>query len=181
MLKGRRVILRRVMEGDWKQIEEWAEAPDALFGAYQRFQLDLLAEMKEGYRKTGLLGPDSAILIIEQAEGKRPIGVVRYRPLGLPDEDLPVPEIGFAIAEEVARGKGYAKEAAGLLVQYLFDSSPTQRIMAVTSSENLPSQRVLEALGFKREGVLRRAMFRGGRWGDAFIYGLLREEFTGAS
>ena len=66
-------------------------------------------------------------------------------------------------------------------MRYLYDSTPTERIMAVTSAENVPSQRVLEALGFHREGVLRRAMYRGARWSDAFIYGLLRGEFRGGS
>jgi len=179
MLKGKRVILRRVRDGDWPDIERWAEEPDALFGAYQRFQVDLLGELKEGYEKTGLLSRDSAIMIVELVENKQAIGVVRHRPLGLPDEDLPVPEIGFAIAEAGARGKGYAKEAVALLVRYLYDSTRTVRVMAVTSSENVPSQRVLEAVGFRREGVLRRAMYRAGRWSDAFIYGLLREEFRG--
>jgi len=179
MLKGKRIILRRVREGDWPDIERWAEEPDAFFGAYQRFQVDLLGELKEGYEKTGLLTRDSAFMMVELVEGKRAIGVVRYRPLGLPDEDLPVPEIGFAIAEESARGKGYAKEAVEVLVRYLYDSTPTERIMAVTGAENVSSQRVLEGLGFQREGVLRRAMYRNGRWSDAFIYGLLRREFTG--
>ena len=179
MLEGKRVVLRRVRDGDWPAIERWAEEPDALFGVYQRFQADLLGELKEGYEKTGLLTRDSAFMIIELIEGKQAIGIVRYRPLGLPDEDLPVPEIGFAIAQQGERGKGYAKEAAELLVRYLYDSTPTERIMAVTSAENIPSQRVLEALGFQREGVLRRAMYRGGRWSDALIYGLIREEFVG--
>jgi ribosomal-protein-alanine N-acetyltransferase len=66
-----------------------------------------------------------------------------------------------------------------LLLRYLYESFPTERIMAVTNCENIPSQRVLEGLGFRREGVLRRAMFRGGCWSDALIYGLLRGELKG--
>jgi [ribosomal protein S5]-alanine N-acetyltransferase len=179
MLKGTRIILRGVTDEDWKQIEEWAQDPDALSGPYQRFQVDLLPELKEAYKKSGLLTHDAAFLIIETLDDKRAIGVVRYRPLALPEHDLPVPEIGFAIADKAARGHGYAREAAELLVRYLYENVPGDRIMALTNSENLPSQRLLEALGFRREGVLRRASFLGGRWNDAFIYGLLREEFTG--
>jgi RimJ/RimL family protein N-acetyltransferase len=179
MLKGKRITLRGITDQDWKHIEEWAQEPDALFGPYQRFQIDLLTELREGYEKTRLLTRDSAFLIIEITDDKRSIGVVRYRPLPLPDQDLPVPEIGFAVTDASARRKGYAKEAVEVLVRYLYDSLPTGRIMAVTNCENIPSQRVLESVGFQREGVLRRAMYRSGRWSDAFIYGLLREEFAG--
>ena len=62
--------------------------------------------LKEGYQKTGLLTRDSAFMMIELIEGKQAIGIARYRPLGLPDEDLPVPEIGFAIASKVHEARG---------------------------------------------------------------------------
>jgi RimJ/RimL family protein N-acetyltransferase len=165
MLNGKKVTLRRVTDDDWKQIEVWAQDRDALFGAHQRFQVELLSELKEAYRKTGLLSRESAVLIIEVVDGKRAIGVVRYRPLAFPET-----------ADPGARGKGYAKEALNLLVRYLYESQPGERIMAVTDSENAASQRILESVGFRREGVLRRAMFRGDRWSDAFVYGLLRED-----
>jgi RimJ/RimL family protein N-acetyltransferase len=176
MLNGKRVTLRRVTDDDWKQIEAWADDRDALCGAYLRFQPEWLTRLKEAYQKTGLFSRDSVCLVIETVEGKRPIGLVTYGPLAFPDHDLPVPEIGFTVADAAARGKGYAKEAVGLLVRHIYESLPTERVMAVTECENVPSQRVLEALGFRREGVLRRAMFRGGRWNDAFVYGLLRDE-----
>jgi RimJ/RimL family protein N-acetyltransferase len=176
MLKGKRVTLRRVTDDDWKQIEAWADDRDALCGPYLRFQPELLSRLKETYQKTGLFSRDKACLVIETVEGKRPIGIVTYGPLAFPDQDLPVPEIGFSVADAAARGKGYAKEAVGLLVRHLYESLPTDRVMAATECENVPSQRVLEALGFRREGVLRRAMYRGGRWYDAFVYGLLRDE-----
>jgi RimJ/RimL family protein N-acetyltransferase len=156
MLRGKRIVLRRVRDKDWEHIDKWAEEADALFGPYQRFQVGLLAELKEGYQKNGLLGRDSGFMIVELIEGELPIGIVRYVPLGLPDEDLPVPEVGFAIAEEGSRGKGYAKEAAALLIRYLYDTSPTERIMAVTSSDNVPSQRVLDVGGQDTRAIALR-------------------------
>jgi aminoglycoside 6'-N-acetyltransferase len=96
--------------------------------------------------------------------------------LGFPDADLPYPEVGFGIPEVTARGKGYAQEGVGLLVEYLLAGYPVARIAALTDEENKPAQRVLEKVGFQREGVLRRATFRDGQWCDITIYGLLRHE-----
>ena len=93
-----------------------------------------------------------------------------------PDADFPHPEIGFGITEVSARKQGLAQEAVGLLVAYLFAGYAAERISAVTDAENRPAQGLLEALGFRREGVLRRASFRDGQWCDMVLYGLLRDE-----
>jgi len=117
-------------------------------------------------------------LLIEAITAQRVIGFVRYTLLKFPDADLPYPEIGFAIAEVSARGQGLAKEAVGLLVDYLFSGYPTERVAAFTDVENLPAQRVLAGVGFQQEGVLRRAMFRDGRWRDISVYSILRNEWN---
>ena len=101
---------------------------------------------------------------------------MRYTLIPYPDADLPCPEIGFGIPEASAQGKGYAKQAVGLLVGYLFAGYPVERIMAFTEQENLPAQRVLEKNGFQKEGKLRRSMFRDGQWRDILIYGILRQQ-----
>ena len=51
-----------------------------------------------------------------------------------------------------------------------------ERVAAFTDSENKPAQRVMERVGFQREGVLRHAMFRDGQWRDIAMYGILRQE-----
>lgn len=52
-----------------------------------------------------------------------------------------------------------------------------ERISALTDAENAPCRRMLEKLGFRCEGVMRRATFRDGRRRDLALYGLLREEW----
>ena len=177
MIKAKRVTLRRMRDDDWPLFEVWAEDPDALWGPFQRFQLVSVQDLKEAYEKTGLLSRESGLLIVEAVDAGEPIGVVRYTLHPLVDPDLPTPEIGFVIADTSARGKGYAKEAVSLLTNYVFSRFPTERISAFTDIENTPAQRLLESLGFLREGTLRRAMFRDGIWSDIVVYGILRDEW----
>jgi RimJ/RimL family protein N-acetyltransferase len=120
---------------------------------------------------------DSGFLLIETFNEQEIIGFVRYTLLPFPDNDMPYPEIGFGIPRASAQGKGFAKEAVSLLVDYLFSGYPTERIGAFTDAENIPAQRVMESIGFQREGTLRRAMFRDGQWCDIAIYGILRQEW----
>ncbi len=176
MIQGKRVLLRPMRDQDWGVLQEWGKSREGLWGRYQRFQLDHLPMLRDAYQQTGLLRRESGFLMVETLQDGRPIGFVRYTLIPFPDADLPYPEIGFGI-EPSARGQGYACEAAELLVDYLWNGYPTERIAALTDTENSASQHVLQSLGFKLEGVLRRAMFRDGRWTDIAIYGLLRDEW----
>jgi ribosomal-protein-alanine N-acetyltransferase len=177
MIKGTKVLLRPIQDEDWSTIEEWGRDQNALWGQYQRFQLDHVPRLRQAYQQTGLLTRESGLLLIQTIQKNEIIGFVRYTLLPYPDADTPYPEIGFGIPEISAQGKGYAQEAVDLLVDYLFAGYPVERIMAFTDQENIPAQRVLEKNGFQQEGKLRRSMFRNGKWCDLFIYGILRQEF----
>jgi RimJ/RimL family protein N-acetyltransferase len=74
------------------------------------------------------------------------------------------------------RGKGYGTQAQRLLVEYLFSYTQFYRIEAGTESTNLAEQRSLEKVGFTREGVIRGASFRAGKWRDMVSYSILRTD-----
>ncbi len=177
MIEGKRIVLRPIQDQDWPVIESWGKHRAGLWGEFQRFQLDHLPLLRQLYEQTGMLKRESGMLLVETVEEPKVIGFVRYTLIGYPDADAPHPEIGFGLPEISARGKGYAKEAVGLLVNYLFSSYPAERISAFTDRENLPAQHVMESLGFQPEGILRRSTYRDGEWHDLAIYGLLRTEW----
>ena len=85
-------------------------------------------------------------------------------------------ELGYALGIDF-RGRGYATEAAGALVDYAFRELKLHRIQATTSSANPESYRVMERLGMRREGQMREATLRDGAWHDALIYGILAREW----
>jgi RimJ/RimL family protein N-acetyltransferase len=59
---------------------------------------------------------------------------------------------------------------------YLFATTLANRLQAITDVGNLAEQRVLERIGFRREGVMRGLAFIGGRWRDGVLYARLRED-----
>ena len=67
------------------------------------------------------------------------------------------------------------------MVDFGFRELRLQRISSRCIADNLASARVLERLGFKREGRLRRNEFFKGRWWDTLLYALLAEEWQPAS
>lgn len=97
--------------------------------------------------------------------------------------------IGYQVREDVFRctasigywlgeafwGRGIVTEALRAMVRHIFEShADVLRIEAQVFSTNAASMRVLEKNGFQREGVLRRAVVKGGRTFDVHVFARLR-------
>ena len=79
--------------------------------------------------------------------------------------------------DDAAWGQGFATEAARALLQWAFDTLEINRVQAETDTRNLASARVLEKLGFTREGTLREDCVVNGEVSDSWVYGLIRREW----
>jgi RimJ/RimL family protein N-acetyltransferase len=82
---------------------------------------------------------------------------------------------------DAAWGHGYATEAARVLLQWAFDTLDLNRVQAETDTRNAASARVLEKLGFVREGTLREDCVVNGEVSDSWVYGLIRREWRPSS
>jgi aminoglycoside 6'-N-acetyltransferase len=74
------------------------------------------------------------------------------------------------------QGQGHGTSAQTALAEYLLATYPVNRIEAGTDVTNRAEQRSLEKAGFTREGVLRGAQWRSGRWNDMVLYSRLRAD-----
>ena len=110
---------------------------------------------------------------IEHVESGILIGGISLNNINQRDKSA---ELGYWIAREFW-GEGYATEAVRLLCRYGFSRKVSlHRIYAWVHSENHGSFRVLEKIGFVREGVGRQASNVTGRWKDDYLYGLLKTD-----
>lgn len=75
-----------------------------------------------------------------------------------------------------ARGKNLAARALGVVIDDAFDRRGARRIFADVDPENIPSLRVFERLGFRREGLLRATWETHIGVRDSVIFGLLRDD-----
>jgi [ribosomal protein S5]-alanine N-acetyltransferase len=78
-------------------------------------------------------------------------------------------------------GFGFASEAARALVTHAVDTLALHRVWASVLPENPASARVLEKLGFRREGLLRENLKIHGAWRDSWLYAVLAREWTAAA
>ena len=94
-----------------------------------------------------------------------------------PREERRSPELGIALHPDHHR-RGYATAATRLMVDYLFGRLDVHRVQASCDPRNLPAIAVLNRLGFRQEGHLRRSHWSQGRWTDNMIFGILSEEWA---
>jgi ribosomal-protein-alanine N-acetyltransferase len=86
--------------------------------------------------------------------------------------------LGYWIDRDVA-GRGMASLAVALVCDHAFSQVGLHRLQADIRPENGPSQRLVERLGFQREGLLRRYLDIDGDWRDHYSYALLAEDLPG--
>lgn len=82
-------------------------------------------------------------------------------------EDPSCLEIGYSIGKDYW-GKGIGSEIAKALVDYAFSHTDTNELTALTDAGNIGSQRVLEKVGFHRNGNIQR------RGADLYFFSLAR-------
>jgi [ribosomal protein S5]-alanine N-acetyltransferase len=112
---------------------------------------------------------EAAPFAIVGAEGGEFLGSVE---ITLVDRRSGRGEIGYWVAPW-ARRRGIALRAVGLVSVWALGDLGLERLELLVEPENEPSQRVAEAAGFTREGMLRSYRPMKGRRPDFIVYSLL--------
>jgi ribosomal-protein-alanine N-acetyltransferase len=73
-------------------------------------------------------------------------------------------------------GKGLMSAAVRAVVGFAFDTLHLNRLEAACLPRNAASIRLLEKVGFTREGYARKYLCIDGRWQDHVLYGLVRDD-----
>lgn len=90
-------------------------------------------------------------------------------------------ELGYILSPAYQR-QGYGAEAAGALVRQALTADGMHRVVAHCNPENTASWKLLERIGFRREGLHRQDIFfrrnAAGEplWTDTYVYALLAAE-----
>lgn len=121
---------------------------------------------------------DPHFYAVELKETGRVIGNLYFAP-----GEFDAWELGY-VFHDAYWGMGYACEACTALLMDAFIGKRIHRVIAMCNPENTASWRLLERLGMRREGHLRKNIwfFRDDKgnpiWQDTYEYGILREEFV---
>jgi len=127
----------------------------------------LLRERLPVMRERGLM----AAYLIEDTRDGSILGGTNFHHF---DPLRDVVEVGYWLFVE-ARGRGVATRIVAAMVDYAF-ANGICRVEAHVRPGNRPSERVLERLGFEREGVKRRYLLHEGTRVDATLWARVVDE-----
>lgn len=116
-------------------------------------------------------GDRHEFMIVERTSGRSvgTIGLSRIEPLHRRAE------YGVLIGEPGARGKGLASEASRLLLDYAFQALGLARVYLHVFADNEAAIRLYERVGFVQEGLLRRHVYKQGRFRDVIVMAVMRD------
>ena len=75
------------------------------------------------------------------------------------------------------RGQGFGSEVLKLLLEYAFNNLDLNRIHTGVLEENTASVKSNEKLGFRREGLLRDAIWRNGKYNNVVSFAMTKNDY----
>ncbi len=170
-----RLIIRRFQPSDWLDLYEYLSDEEVVkFEPYHVYSQD--ASKEEALRRS----KDDSFYGICLKDNQKLIGN-----LYLGKGEFDTWELGFVFNHSY-HGKGYAFESSNAILDYAFTQLGARRIVGMCSPKNVSSWKLLEKLGFRREGhLLQNIYFKedlNGNpiWLDTYEYAILRSEWDQA-
>ncbi|HYX23812.1 MAG TPA: GNAT family protein [Thermoanaerobaculia bacterium] len=136
---------------------------------------DESAEAFAEWHRAGLARPETLLFLIRTKPELEAVGTTGYLDIRPPHRGL---EIGRTWIAKSHQGSRVNPESKYLLLRHAFEELGAVRVQFKTDVNNLHSQRAIEKLGAKCEGVLRRYQMRSnGFLRDTMMFSILAEEW----
>lgn len=167
-LEGETVELRTIEEADLDFVERLFNDPrvrqhtDRHAPAYRSRGRELL---------DSLGGGDKVVLLV--CNDTERLGFINLFSM---DDVFGTAEVGYGIAPDHWE-RGYATDALGTVCRYAFQDRGLHKVYGRVFATNPGSQRVMEKVGFRDEGVLREEALVDAERVDVHRYGLLTTEW----
>jgi [ribosomal protein S5]-alanine N-acetyltransferase len=173
-LRTERLLLRTPGLSDAADVYDFANSP-----GWNRYYINIPQPftMKDADDYVSRFSnPDSLATIVMLAIvfDDRDIGEIY---LNMPQAPYDGAELGYSLSSK-HWGKGFATEAGLAVIDWGFVTFSFNRIFATCDPRNTGSTRVLEKLGMRLEGVLRKHVKWNGDLRDQAYYGILRDEWN---
>jgi len=171
-LIGERIYLRPLDKEDLDRCLQWINDPQITSTLTMRFPMSRTQE--ENWILSHYKDQSDLPLAIVIKEQDQHIGNCGLHSIDYVNRNA---EFGIMIGKKEQWGKGYATEAARLIIDYGFNQLGMHRIFLRVYSHNKRARRAYEKVGFTLEGTMREAYFRDGLYHDELIMSILESEW----
>jgi RimJ/RimL family protein N-acetyltransferase len=169
MFIGSQVTLGAFVPDDYVAMYCWANDVVAarLDGAFRPANLkDVVTQCD-----TAAKDPSRVMLAVRLRGDPKLIGYVAIQNISAVHRSA---DIGIRIGEEKYRGRGYGKQALRIALDYCWDHLNLERVGLVVFRHNARAINAYQAVGFKKEGLLKRLLYVDGRWVDVVLMAAFR-------
>lgn len=176
MIEGKLVNLRAPDIGDLERNTRWVNDREVTRFLAFRYQMSLAAE--ENWLRDVAAKPASyerVFLAIETKEGTH-IGNTNLFEVKAEDRKA---KLGIMIGERSCWSKGYGTDALMTLLRFAFEEMNLNRVELDVFDFNERGIAAYRKCGFVEEGRRRQALYRGGKYHDVLVMGVLRGEWRG--
>jgi len=171
--EDKKIYLTAVSKQNIEQLRQWRNNPE--LRQFFREYREISKETQEKWFEEKVLGdPNQINFEIHDNESGKLIG---HCGIFYIKWVYGTGEFGIYIGDNNFRGKGYGKSSLISLVNYGFETLSLHRIFAEVYSNN-DAIKLYKKIGFKQEGILRQHVYKNGKYLDAYMIGLLKDEWS---
>lgn len=178
MIQTQRLIIRHFRAEDFSGLFDYLSNPEVY-----RFEPGDSITLEEAKTLAAQRAESSEFWAVALKETDQIIGHLYFHQIE--PQALKTWELGY-IFNPAYQHQGYAAEAAGALVRYGFAKWEIHRVVAYCNPKNTASWKLMERIGMRREGYLRKNIFFQTDvvdepiWLDTLAYAILEEDLAPA-
>lgn len=169
MLLGKLVSIGPIFPEDFGPLFCWANDVVAARLDFAYRPIDLISHRQ--WCETIGKDPTRIVFAIRKARETAIIGYVQISNINTVYGSA---DLGIRIGEERFRGQGFGKDALGLALNFCWNHVNLHRVQLTVFKHNQRAIRTYQALGFKKEGLLKQAAFIDGERIDVIVMAVLR-------
>ena len=170
-----RIFLRALEPDDYVLISEWRHDEEITSSLGGNHYFVSAAREKQWVVDKSIGDNRHIYLAICLLEDSRMIGYTSMNNIDL--RNLKIEWGGTIIGDKSLWGKGYASEAAKLMLAYIFTQYPVHKCYGYCLQEHVVTEKMFVSLGFHLDGVLRDEVFKNGEFKPMLAFSMLRNEY----
>jgi RimJ/RimL family protein N-acetyltransferase len=172
-LESNNLLIRKTLDDDCLLFYEWEKQDfiKAFLNINDSQKYEDIANEKQARENDKSKEQYTVILKYEN----KPIGRVYLSKIDKVFNSVDITRI--YIGDRSVIGKGYGRELMKLLLEYCFITLEMQRVTLDHYPNNIKASHLYLDLGFKYEGVMRKAAKKNNQYFDLHLMSMLREEY----
>lgn len=166
MIKGNKIILRKLSYEDAARILLWENNPD-VWRFSERNKPFSISEIESFISSSDAVRKSKQLRLMIADENSNDIGLVDLFDIHFKHQRA---AIGILIATKDERRKGYAEEACRLMMKYAYGAFGIINFHCTIQNDNAPSIALFEKLKFERVGERKHWYNIDGNWINEYFY-----------